>query len=227
MPRFSTVQEAITKELRDAIVTGVFPPGSRLVIEELAERFEVSPMPVREALRQLAAEGLVVIQSYRGATVSHLSVEEMREIFYIRQLLEGEAARLGALRLEAEGRERLRDLMDGMRDSISDPQRWLLLDRDFHMLIYESAGFGRLVRLIGQLRQDIERYIRLYITVASNIPQSMRRHQEILDACLVGDGERAREATVIHLQETAELFVGEMERGLAKPIRDRGGGDPP
>jgi DNA-binding GntR family transcriptional regulator len=218
MARFSTVQEAITRELRDGIVSGRLPPGARLIVEGLAAKFEVSPMPVREALRQLGAEGLVVIHSYRGATVVDLSIEEIREIFMIRQLLEGEAARLGARRIGPDDRARLRMLMTKMRDTVHEPGRWITLDRVFHMTVYKASGYTRLVHLVGQLRHDIERYVRLYVALKHNIPRSMRRHQQILAACLAGDGAMARRATVIHLRETSDMFISELERTRSRAI---------
>lgn len=216
MARFSTMQEAVTRELRDGIVSGRLQPGARLIVEGLAAKFEVSPMPVREALRQLGAEGLVVIHSYRGAAVAELSIDEIREIFLMRQLLEGEAARLGARRIGPDDRMRLRTLMAKMRDTVHEPGRWITLDRSFHMTVYEASGYTRLVHLVGQLRHDIERYVRLYVTLKHNIPRSMRRHQQILAACLAGNGIAARQATIIHLRETAGMFITELERTRAR-----------
>jgi DNA-binding GntR family transcriptional regulator len=212
MSRFSTIQESIARDLREQIVTGELPPGTRLIIEDLAARFEVSPMPVREALRQLSAEGLVAVHSYRGATVSELSVQEIREIFLMRQLLEGEAALLGVRHLTTDDDRQLAALMGEMRDSIHDPSRWIPADRSFHMTIYRASGYDRLVRLIQQLRQHIERYVRLYITLERNIPLSMERHQEILEACLRRDARAAKRVVVWHLRETAGMFIAELER---------------
>ncbi len=168
-------------------------------------------MPVREALRQLSAEGLVVIHSYRGATVSELSAQEIREIFLMRQLLEGEAALLGVQCLTAEEDLRLRALMGEMHNSIHDPPSWILADRKFHMTIYRASGYSWLNRLIEQLRQHIERYVRLYITLERNIPRSMERHQEILEACLRREARKTKRLVVAHLQETAQMFIGELK----------------
>ncbi|MDR7543683.1 MAG: GntR family transcriptional regulator [Armatimonadota bacterium] len=212
MSRFLTIQESIARDLRERIVTGQLAPGSRLIIEDLAAQFGVSPMPVREALRQLSAEGLVVAHSYRGATVSELSVQEIQEIFLMRQLLEGEAASLGVRRLTGDDDRRLRTLMDEMRESTRDPSRWIPADRRFHMTIYRASGYDRLVQLIEHLRQHIERYVRLYITLERNIPLSMECHQEILEACLRRDARRARSVTVAHLRETAGMFIEQLER---------------
>jgi DNA-binding GntR family transcriptional regulator len=230
VPRFSTIHETITRELRDAIVAGRLTPGTRLIVDELAAKFGVSPMPVREALRHLGAEGLLVIHSYRGATVAQLSIDEIREIFLMRELLEGEAARSGARRMGEEQRRRLRSLMDDMRAAVRDHGRWITADRAFHMTLYQASEYPRLVALVGQLRRDIERYVRLYIALEHNIPRSMRRHQEILDACLAGDGQAARTATVGHLRETAEMFMAELTRSRSAERGDgrgRGPGAPP
>jgi DNA-binding GntR family transcriptional regulator len=221
VPRFSTIQAAITRELRDDIVSGRLAPGARLVVEDLAAKFEVSPMPVREALRQLDAEGLVVTHSFRGATVAALSIGEIREIFLMRRLLESEAARRGARAMGPRERLRLEALMGEMCEAVHDHGRWITADRAFHMTVYEASGYPRLVGLIGRLRQDIERYVRLYITLEHNIPRSMQRHEEILAACRAGDGAAARRATLIHLDETAEMFIAELERTRAREIAAR------
>lgn len=228
MPRFSTIQGAITRELRDDIVTGRLAPGTRLIVEDLAAKFEVSPMPVREALRQLEAEGLIVTHSFRGATVAELSIGEIREIFLMRRLLEGEAARRGARGLTPAQRVRLEDLMQEMRETGHDHGRWITADRAFHMTVYEASGYPRLAALIGRLRQDIERYVRLYIALEHNIPRSMRRHEEILAACRAGDGAAARRATLVHLDETAAMFISELERTRAREtagVRELDGGE--
>jgi DNA-binding GntR family transcriptional regulator len=206
--RFSTVQEAITRELRDAIVARQLPPGTRLVVEELAAQFEMSRLPIRKTLWQLSADGLVVTQSYRGAAVVALSIVEIREIFLMRRLLEGEAARPGTRRTGPDERTRLRTLMNEVRDAVRDHGRWTGADRAFHMTVYQSSGFPRLVRLVGQLRRHIERYVRLHIALEANIPLSMRRHQEIVVPCLAGDGQ----ATILHLDEAAQMFIAELER---------------
>jgi len=93
------------------------------VVDELVVKFEVSPMPIREALRQLGAERLVVIHSYRGAPVAELSIDGIREIFRMREFLEGEAARHGARRMGPEVHRRLRTLMGEMRDAVRDHSR--------------------------------------------------------------------------------------------------------
>jgi len=221
MPRFSTVQEAIAQEIRGDIVAGRLAPGERLVTEELATRFEVSPIPIREALSRLAAEGLVVIQSYRGAMVTQLSIEEVRGIFLIRELLEAKAASLGTRNASRETQARLSSLMEDMQEHIANPQQWITLDRSFHMTLYEASGQVRLVRLIGQLRDDIERYARLYITLAENISQSMRWHQEILNACLSKEPEAARRATVAHLRDTAALFTAQLSATVPQMTKAR------
>ena len=89
------------------------------------------------------------------------------------------------------------------------------------MTLYEASGQARLIRLIGQQRDDIERYARLYITLADNIAQSMRWHQHILNACVSRDGDAARRATVAHLRETAALFTAELSATAPQPARTR------
>ena len=97
LPR--TVKEQLADHLRDEIVRGTFEPGERLRLEDIASRFEVSTMPVREALRDLESEGLVTIYPHRGAVVTELTAEEMEDIYDIRATLEAMATRLAVPRM--------------------------------------------------------------------------------------------------------------------------------
>jgi len=169
-------------------------------------------MPVREALGRLVTEGLVVTHPYRGAVVAGLSIDEIREIFLMRQLLEGEAALIGAQRIQPQELANLKSHTEEMRQFVDDHDQWLIADLAFHMTLYRASGHLRLARVIEGLRRDIERYVRLYIKLDRNIPLSMKRHQEILTACQAQDANTVKAATIRHLRETAEMFTAELKR---------------
>lgn len=202
-----SVQAQLFHDLRDRIIRGHLSPGARLRPEELAREYGVSKMPVREALRDLAMEGLVTLVPYREARVAELSLAELEEVFFLRVLLEGEATRLGTQRLETDELRSLASLVQAMYAAVTDHDQWLHLDKEFHMTIYRASGNRRLAHFIHLLRNDIERYVRRYIGTEDNIGRSMRSHEAILHACQRHDPEGAAQATRSHLQEVRELFV--------------------
>jgi len=142
-----------------------------------------------------------------------MSVEEIREVFLIRCMLEGPAARLGVERMSDEVVDRLGALMAGMDEAANQPLDWLPLDRDFHMVIYEAAGCPRLQRMIASLRDDIDRYVRAYLNVQNNIGRSAIMHRRIFQACADRDEPSAERHTFDHLQETGTIFERELNQG--------------
>jgi DNA-binding GntR family transcriptional regulator len=179
----------------------------------LAERFGVSRTPVRAALRALAGEKLVEFVHRRGAVVSTLSVAEVRELFLLRSLLEGPAARLAAesghSRLNAMAE--LSRLIDEVEASSQVPGRWLAVERRFHMTIYQASGLPRLVSMIASLRDDIERYVSLYIGLPDSIPSSNHQHRLIFEAFSSGDAALCERRTLDHLRSVGEGYLRALE----------------
>jgi DNA-binding GntR family transcriptional regulator len=181
-----TMTEQVMGRLRDMILSGELAPGSRLDQNDLARRFGVSLVPLREALARLQSSGLVRIVPHRGVFVESLSVEELLDIYQVREALEELAARLAAPRLSAADLATLDRLKIEMEQTakIDDFDAFLDLHRDFHFTIYRAAGRRHLLQLIAQLWDLSARYRRFQLYA---FPERMRTSlfeiQAILEAC--------------------------------------------
>lgn len=198
VPSIPTRDELVAETLRQAILRGELAPGQKLDQTTVAQRLGVSRSPVREALKTLAAEGLVELQPHRTATVVELSLEEMEEIYDIREVLESMAARLAAPRMDDERLAKLRELLEKMDESTT-VREWSDLNSAFHSLIYEAAGRPRLVEIIFSLRTAAGPYIARYIASEGHKEMSQVEHREIYEACKARDGERAAAAVREHI----------------------------
>lgn len=215
--RVST-KDQVTARLRDAITTGVLTPGQRLQQEELAERLGVSRMPVREALRQLEAEGLVTFQPYRGAIVAKLSADELIEIYEIRIALETLALR-GALPSFDAARLRNLEATLALMEGTDDSERWLALNRTFHDQLYMHPTRRLLLEHIAALRNKSEPFLRLFAAAPDRTHHAQAEHRAILSACRAGDVDTACRLLGEHLQTTV--------LSLSSALRERdAGGDP-
>lgn len=202
---------SVTETLRQAIWEGRYVAGEWLRQDDLAKKLGVSRMPVREALKQLASEGLVELHPYRGALIKRLSAAELEELFAIRTLLEGEAARRGAPRLTDEQIRNLEEQMRLMGTEVNVSE-YLIINRNFHHTIYEASGWTHLLELIDRLRINVDRYLRVYLSALETVDHRAAEHALILEACRRRDGEEAARQTVHHIQATGEQLLRVLRR---------------
>jgi DNA-binding GntR family transcriptional regulator len=210
--RHRTLAEQAVAELQEAILTGELPPGTPLRLARLAESLDMSPMPVREAVRQLERLGLAEHVPHRGARVSALSVDDLHDTYDARLALEGLAVRRAAEHFSAEQAGRsaalLRDHVRAYRSG--DDRRSRELHTDFHFSLYAAAGSHWLVRLIRPLWQNSERYRIASLYERASLERRRREHQRILDACAARDPDAAEAALRDHLVLTANLVAKRM-----------------
>ncbi len=142
MPAHLTKNAFVHQTLRDAIIRGELPPGQRLVIDELARRYQVSIIPVREAIRFLQAEGLVVSVPHVGATVAPISRESVLEVFTLLEGLEIVGSRAAAERASPAALDEIGRLVRAMDEALTAdaPQKWADLNTEFHLAISRAAG---------------------------------------------------------------------------------------
>lgn len=214
-----TLAEKAFVALHDAIVRGELQPGERLPIEELAEVLDMSPMPIREALRRLDAVGLVENVPHRGARVTELSLEDLRDMYEARLALEPLAVQHAAERFDDEDAERGRDALAAL-NRLGDrgtADTWAA-HTAFHFALYEPAGSDWLLRLIRPLWESSERY---RLAAPSKRKLSMRRdeHERILRACIEHQPAVARAELHNHLTMTANMVARSMGGGdLFEPV---------
>ncbi|MDR1733015.1 MAG: GntR family transcriptional regulator [Synergistaceae bacterium] len=190
----------IANVLREAIYRGILLEGEALHQSQLAERLNVSPIPLREALRLLEMEGLVDFHGRRGATVTKLTLEEAREIYEMLTALEVSVLRIALPSISDEVVAAAEALLDRM-ETEPDCMVWRELNIEFHNTLHEPADRPLTLDMIARLRQQIDRYVRLHLE--SMREESQQQHRKILEAVRAGDLEAATAALEFHLKNTS------------------------
>jgi DNA-binding GntR family transcriptional regulator len=209
-----TREEFVADRLREAILRGGLEPGQRLDENALAQVWGVSRTPVRSAIRVLAAESLVELHPHRGAVVSELSRGELEDVYLIRGMLEGMAARLAVPNVDEERLAVLQTILAEMENA-PDADVWMALNNRFHHTIYQAANRPRMLSIIEYVRNIATPYIRQFIDAPEHMESSRRDHRRILDACASADGERAEAEIRKHLQEVCEANLEYVESSIA------------
>jgi len=199
-----TVSGIAQERIRDAILKGTLPPGTRIDQNQLAEDLNTSLIPVREALKTLASEGLVQIIPRRGAFVAEFSLNDLENLYDARMMVEGQvAAKAAALLTDAQLNE-LKIISGQMRDALEQDHYddFTQLNRRFHFIIYDAANNSYLTDILSGLWDLAERYRYRYLFIKDKHDVINAEHQEILDACWMRDSERLRIAIERHIQQT-------------------------
>ena len=205
-PPMSAEDEAYDYLLQ-AICTGHYKTGDRLVAEDIAGEIGMSRMPVRGAFKRLDAEGLVTLRPNRGAIVSGLNIEEMREVFEMRSALEGLAIRVAVPKLTERDIARLERMLDEMDDYRDDSAEWVSRHRAFHEYLCSLAGRPRLMRQITALYSVIEPHMRLWLQHGEKPLSARQEHAVILDAIRAGDAARAEAVVREHIEGTVPALI--------------------
>ena len=215
-----TVKGLLVQQIRNEIICGNFRPGSRLRLRDLAEQFNVSTQPIREALSELEAEGLVTGEPRKGAIVTALSAEALRDIYEIRANLEAMATRL-AVRLisaastspgQAETLTSLANLITEMDDHMGEVVKLVKLNKQFHLTLYGASGRQHLCELVGTLRNRTSHYLHAYMIDLGGMPLAQDEHRAILDACHAGDADGAATIMYDHVMEAGEGIIEYVKR---------------
>jgi DNA-binding GntR family transcriptional regulator len=198
--------ESIADALRTDILRGKLKSKQPLRQDELAASFGVSKIPVREALFQLKAEGLVTFSPNRGATVSELSPAEVDEIYTIRIALETMALQRALPNLTIANLTQAEALLNAI-DQEKNMVRWGELNWEFHATLYYPADLPRLMEWINMLHVNVARYVVVYLAGMEYRAISQQEHREILDACRRGDNMAAQTLLRQHLQAAATQLI--------------------
>ncbi|MGK7870244.1 GntR family transcriptional regulator [Falsiroseomonas sp. E2-1-a20] len=203
-----SAQTLCLAHLRDEILSGRLAPGERIRPEAVAARLGLSRMPVREALHQLDAEGLVTLRANRGAIVTRHDPAALAEIFEMRALLEGLCARHAARGATAADIEDLDADCQAMRRAIADPTRWVDRHEDFHDRLCALAGRPRAAAEARRLRLLVRPLLHGFVA-AERDPEALgHEHEVIVDALRDRDGRRAERLVVAHVNANAASLLG-------------------
>ena len=204
--RYKTRAQIIFEALRDDIMLGAVMPGAVLAQDEIAERFQVSRIPVREALRMLAMERAVELRPHHRAVVRKFSAGEIEDIFLIRSILEPKAGAMACRHIQDTDLATLRDLLAEM-EPLTRPEdlvRYLQLNRAFHMTIYRRGGSPILEGLLAHYIDQSSRFIHIYLKATDTFAKAHVDHLEIYRA------SEARDPAVL-----AQLIEGHVRQTLA------------
>lgn len=226
-PDVRTLPERLAELIRHAIFDGSIAPGQALRQADLAERFGVSRIPLREALRQLEAEGLVEFSPYRGATVATLHADELEDLAEIRRVLDSRVLRLACRNFTPELGRELEEILDA-RDLETDPLQWGHLHNRFYSTLFAAAGRPHLVRWILQVHAVSRRYFAVLLR-STPIQRLMQRNtRRLLEVVRRGDADEAVRALEEHYRAftaKATILLRELEQPAAeappKPARRR------
>ncbi len=188
----TSLPETLAASLQERIISGELREGEQIRQEAVAAEYKVSRMPVREALRQLEASGLVELQTHKGAVVRTLPLEEIAELFDLRVLLECDALRLAVPRMGDADLMASAALLGQLEDAYEqrDIQAWGARNSAFHHSLYAPSGRTQSLNLIRSLNNQTDRYIRMQLVVTQAIKQAEEDHRELLRLCERRDGER-------------------------------------
>ena len=205
------LREIVYDQLKQQILTGQITPGTRMMEVDLAKDMGVSRTPIREAIRKLEKEGLVIIEPRRGAYVSDISVKDMVDTLVVREDLEGLAGLLAAETITREELEELEEITTSYSDAIAagNMENIIHYDELFHRRIVEMTGNRTLIQLFGSVQEQALRFRYLYYDDFTRYENMPVEHRNIVEAIRSGDGESARRVSDNHVKKLKEFVVAE------------------
>ncbi|PSM17627.1 GntR family transcriptional regulator [Nitratireductor sp. StC3] len=202
----NTVADQVCVELRRRIVAGEYESGMRLRQEEIAAELGISRSPVREALRQLEAEGLVTLTSQKGAKVAPILAEEITELFELRLLIEPHLLALAIPASTESDFEAAEKTISEMKNA--DMSQWSKLNWQLHLQLYQPAQRPTTLGKLERIHQTIDRYLRVQVTLTDGREKAHEEHQAILQACRDRDTELATAMLRSHILAAARSSRG-------------------
>lgn len=195
------LRDVVFKTLREAILKGNLAPGERLMEIQLANQLGVSRTPIREAIRKLELEGLVIMIPRRGAEVARITEKDLRDVLEVRASLEELAIGLACERITDEEIGELRKALENFREVLreGDVTKIAESDVDFHDIIFSATQNARLIQIVNNLREQMYRYRLEYLKDYTTHDRLYKEHQQITDAVSDRDKERARKLIVEHI----------------------------
>lgn len=210
MDDYLPLRDVVFRTLRQAILKGDLKPGERLLEVHLAERLGVSRTPIREAIRKLELEGLVLMIPRKGAEVARISQKSLQDVLEVRRALEELAVEIACVRIREDGLKALRQIHARFTATTEhgDVSRITELDVDFHNQIYAATDNQKLVQLINNLQEQMYRYRMEYIKDREKWPVIVKEHKAIIDALAERDADAAKYAIRTHISNQ-EMTVRE------------------
>lgn len=216
LDNYQPLRELVFEALRDAIIRGILKPGERLMEVQLAEELGVSRTPVREAIRKLELEDLVVMIPRKGAYVSGISLKDIADVFEVRAAVEALAAGLAAERITAEELEELERILVKKAEIIeaNDLDRLVEIDILFHECLYQASRNAKLVQIINNLSEQIHRFRSTSLASPGRMKEALEEHRKIVEAI--------SERNITLAQTLAQEHIENAENSILEAIRKNG-----
>uniref|UniRef100_UPI0040481EB6 GntR family transcriptional regulator n=1 Tax=Rheinheimera sp. TaxID=1869214 RepID=UPI0040481EB6 len=207
---YKTRTQVVVEAIREKILTGAIKAGEPLRQAALADELKVSRIPVREALLQLEAEGLVEFEAHKGATATRLSAEQVTELFELRALLECELLRLAIPKLTeaelAQSEQLLQQMASAFHD-VGTKSSWSELNTRFHLSLYKAADRQLTFEIVQNLIINSDRYIRVHLLLAGGINKADPEHSALLNFCRKKQVKEACQLLHNHITGAAKEIV--------------------
>ena len=215
--------EVIFDALREAIVEGSLHDGDTLRQDQIAGMFNVSRIPVREALARLEEQGLITTQRHKGAVVSSLSLDEITEMFEFRALIEGEVIRHAVRAIRPETLDEAKRYALEFANE-TDSSRWAQLNRLFHYTLYKDCSRPYHLQIVSSALDKIGRYLRAQLILTDGIARARSEHEGILNAAISRDADLAASLTRAHILGASKSLVTFLREQRAQPQNQAGTG---
>ncbi len=215
-----TRTQVVVEVLRERILSGDIKAGKPLRQSALAAELHVSRIPIREALLQLEAEGLVKFEAHKGATAAKLSSSQIRELFDLRALLESDLLAKSIVKMTPEDIEQSQEMLKVLEDSttqINSSNVWSDLHTKFHASLYAAADRPNTMEIIQNLNSNSDRYVRLHLSTVGPIPRAKSQHQELLRLCELKDIDAACKLLKEHILGSAQDLIDLVDTYNAAP----------
>lgn len=211
---YQPLREVVFNSIREAIISGELEPGKRLMEVQLAEKMGVSRTPVREAIRKLELEGLVVMKPRKGTHVAELSKKDIIEVLEVRATLDALATGLAAERITPEEIKSLESACSHLEMHIKKQniQGIIKKDVEFHDIIYHASGNEKLMQIIANLREQVQRYRIYYFSEFRNVKDVMIEHSDIIAAIKKGDRAYAQQFAEKHIKSQQAAILSELHK---------------
>ena len=211
----SSLRRRIFSQIQNDILNGVYEPGDNLIETKLSEELGVSRTPVREALRQLELEGLVQSVPNKGVTVKGVSAEDIRDIYTIRMLIEGLAARWAAEKITPQELEELKEAVDleEFYTMKNDYGRLLKLDTRFHDIIFKASKSMPLMHTLSTFHHYVQKARKISMSSPNRAMEVLTEHKAIMQAIIDKDADRAEKLTTEHVRNASESLLKQKAEG--------------
>lgn len=216
--QYKPLRDIVFETLRKAILDGDLKPGERVMEVQLAEELGVSRTPVREAIRKLELEGLLIMVPRKGAYVADVSIKDVLSVLEIRASLEGLGASLAAERITGEEVERLKQSARDFEEMHKADDRDGMVEKDteFHSILLSASRNKKLLEIVEGLSDYVQRFRVIYFTEYSDSKKIMEEHRKILEAIDERDIDKANKAAQDHIESIGEYLISHKskEEGL-------------